>query len=441
MNLDPYVRNWIKSTALLIWVAAAPAAQALAGPSDPGGMAQVSASELGQCTLAVLQELGWRVRAGQTAQLQWHAGAPCDRADLADAHAHGDLLLQLPAASDAASVHAAELGALLDDPATICAWSFRLGAATRRAADRLAGNDGYRFSALQLGWIGFGWGGAAQDGWERLDAFGRAFRPLDSNWRAIEGFYSGKLRTECGVGRQIAQYATLAELYGPGFDQAFDADELVIGTFIQLQQTRSVLLGSEAGEFVRDGRARLASAQGRQAFVGVPGFLVHVLHRSTLDDYNNQAQNFVVYDVSAEAAAALRAHDGFDHYNRLNRRLWRIASQLSLRPPQSFERLLIDRDQALRAKLRGEQLELLAQLDAIIADPFYRGFTIYVHPQGVKPVGFHVARMLDLNPRTPYRIELALHNMHTTMYQRHVSHLLAKCGSPNPELHSGNEAR
>ncbi len=427
--------------AMLIWVGALPALQAMTDPSNSGSIEHARPGEAAPCTLAVLQELGWRVRAVQTAQLQWHAGAPCDRDDLADAHAHGDLLLQLPGGSDAAEAHAAELGPLLDDPATICAWSFRLGAATRRAADRLAGNDGFRFSALQLGWIGFGWGGAAEDGWERLDSFGRAFRPLDGNWRAIEGFYSGKLRTECGVGRQIAQYATQAELYGPAFDQAFDADELVIGTFIQLQRTRSILLGSEAGEFVRDGRARLASAQGRQAFVGVPGFLVHVLHRSRLDDHNNQAQNFVVYDVSAEAAAALRAHDGFDHYNRQNRRLWRIANQLSLRPPQNFERLLIDRDEALRSRLRGEQLELLAQLDAIVADPFYGGFTIYVHPQGVKSVGFHVARMLDRNPRTPYKIELALHNMHTTMYQRHVAHLLAQCRSWNPELHSGNEAR
>ena len=55
---------------------------------------------------------------------------------------------------------------------------------------------------------------------------------------------------------------------------------------------------------------------------------------------------------------------------------------------------------------------------ALLDDPFYRGFMIYVHPQGVRPIGFHVARLLDRNPRTPYAIELALHNLHTTLYRR-----------------------
>lgn len=379
------------------------------------------------CMRTVLQQLGWQLRPSRSGQLQIEPGRPCERADLADAQAQGDLILRLPAGLELSGESATKLDALFDHPATLCAWTFALGEASRRASARLAGNTGYRFSALQLGWIGFGWGGAAQDGWERLDPFGRLFRPAAGNWRAIEGFYRGDVRSECGVGRQIAQLATQAELYGASFDQAFDADELVIGTFVQLHATRSILLGSEAGEFVRDGRGRLASAQGRQAFVGLPGFLVHVLHRSTLDDHNNQAQNFVVVDVSAEAAAALRKHGGFEHYNRQNRHLWRIASQLALRPPQNFQRLLLDRDPAARSKLHGKQLDLLAQLDAILSDPFYAGFSIYVHPQGIRPVGFHVARMLDLNPRTPYRIELALHNVHTTLYRRYVAHLLAQC--------------
>ena len=69
----------------------------------------------------------------------------------------------------------------------------------------------------------------------------------------------------------------------------------------------------------------------------------------------------------------------------------------------------------------------LRRLDALLADPFYRGFEIYVHKQGVKPVGFHIARLLDRNPRTPFRIELALHNLHTTLYDRYVAYRLRQC--------------
>ncbi len=267
----------------------------------------------------MLTTLGWRFEPGDGDTWAVHAGTPCERADLAEAHAAGDLVVQLPANVDIATRDEA-LRALLHHPATVCAYGFALGAATRRAVDQLVGNRGFRFSALQLGWIGFGPTGAGHDGWEPIAFFGRGYRPRGANSRAIAGFYSGQVRAECGVGRQIAQYATQAELYGmDAFDTEFAADEIVIGTFHRLAPSRSILLGSSAGTYTRDGLAREAAARGRQAFVGVPGFIYHVFDRSTLDDIHNQAENFVVYDVSPEAAAALRAHGGFEYYNDLSR--------------------------------------------------------------------------------------------------------------------------
>ena len=212
------------------------------------------------------------------------------------------------------------------------------------------------------------------------------------------------------------------------FDTEFDADEIVIGTFNRLHPTRSILLGSSAGTFTHDGRASATSASGRQAFMGLPGFIYHVFDRSTLDDIHNQAENFVVYDVSADAAQALRTNGGFEYYNDRNRQIWELARALEL-PKQwrLFERLLYERDPALRADLPSDARSRLAQLDALLADPFYRGFDVYVHKQGVKPVGFHIARLLDRNPRTPFRIELALHNLHTTLYDRYLAHRLGDC--------------
>ena len=237
------------------------------------------------------------------------------------------------------------------------------------------------------------------------------------------------MRSECGVGRQIAQYATQAEMYGRiGFDAAFDADEIVIGTFNRLHPSRSILLGTSAGRFTRDGRAVAAAKAGRQAFMGLPGFIFHVFDRSTLDDLNNQAENFVVYDVSAGAAAALRRHGGFEYYNKRNRAIWSLARTLpGSKPQRYFERLLLERDATLRAELSAGDRSTVERLDAELADPFYRDFEIYVHKQGVKPVAFHIARLLDRNPRTPYRIELALHNLNTTLYDRYVAYRLRDC--------------
>ena len=74
-------------------------------------------------------------------------------------------------------------------------------------------------------------------------------------------------------------------------------------------------------------------------------------------------------------------------------------------------------------------------MDAILSDPFYGGFMIYVHAQGVQPVGFHIARLLDRNPGTPFHIELALHNLHTELYLRYVRHEIDAC------LHASNSSR
>lgn len=371
----------------------------------------------------MLESLGWRWQTDDTLPLPAiEGGTPCRRDDLAHAHRAGDLRVRVPPALDARARDAL-LDTLFAHDATRCAWSIRLGDATRAAVDKLVANPRYRFSALQLGWIGFGAGGARRDGWEAVRSFGRGYRPAASNMRAIDGFYRGAIRSDCGVGRQVAQLATLAELFGPeAFDTRFTADELTIGTFNQLHGTASILLGSAAGDFVRDGRAIDAAHRGQQAFSGLPGFIVHVLDRTHLDDINNQAENFVVYRVSAAAAEALQRHGGFEHYNRIGEDLWRLSRTVNPHAwGRGFERLLVDRDATLRARLGADAQATLARMDALLDDPFFREFEIYVHKLGVKSVGYHLARLLDRNPRTPFRIELVLHNLPTTIYTRHIA--------------------
>lgn len=388
-----------------------------------------SASAAPGCLQSLLEELGWRFEERPAlAAAQIDGGRPCERADLADAQASGDLQVALPRGIDAVG-RAALYRRVLAHPATTCAYAFRLGDATRRAVDRLVANPGYRFSALQLGWIGFGAAGPERNGWRQVSSFGRGFVPQAGNWRAIEGFYSGQVRAECGVGRQVAQYAAQAELYGPeGFDAAFAADEIVIGRWRVLNAGGGILQGAAAGEFTHDGLGRRAAALGRQAFPGVPGFITHSFARHALDDVNNQAQNFVVYDVSAAAAQALRARDGFAAYNAAARELWDLSRTFpEVKPRRFFERLLLEDDAALRDGLDAAAGRTLARMEALLDDPFFREFRIYVHRRGVRPVGDHFVRMLDRNPRTPFHIEFALHNVHTTLRDRWIAWQLSLC--------------
>ncbi len=393
------------------------------------------------CHMALLEQLGWQLEASGKPTPQINGGDPCRRASLADAQAQGDLRLQVPSGYSAAQrEQLAEQ--VLQQQASICAYAFQLGDAARTASSRLQDNPGYRFTALQLGWIGFGARGARAQGWQRFRSFGRGYAPQARNSVALEAFYSGRVRSECGVGRQVAQLATLRELFGDAaFDTAFSSGELSIGTFLSLHDTQSILLGSSAGELFGDGKAVRTSALGRQAFMGAPGYIVHAFDATYLDDINNQAENFVITDVSAAAAGGLARHGGFDHYDALNKRLWELAQQLPGSGWRRFERLLYERDGPLRAALPEAQRDVLTQMDAVLADPVYRELMLYVHRQGVRPLGYHVARLLDRNPRTPFVIELVLHNLHTTIYQRWLQARLRACAAgyqlPSEELQHG----
>lgn len=373
--------------------------------------------------------MGWRIEQASIAAPVIARGLPCTRGTLVQAQQAGDLHAVLPAQWNAQQRGDA-LRALLDDPATQCAYAFELGAATQRAVTKLQDNPRYRFSAVQLGWIGFGWRGAAAQGWSGFKSFGRGYQPSGSNVQALDAFYRGQVRSECGVGRQVAQLATQRELYGDaGFDAVFSAGELSIGTFLTLHDTDSILLGAHAGEFFADGKAVKTSQLGRQAFVGAPGFIAHVFDKAYLDDIHNQAENFVVVDVSDAAAQALARRGGFAYYDARNRQIWELAKDLRGPGRRRFERLLYERDAELRASLDAHQQARLQELLALLDDPFYQGFQVYVHPKGVKPIGYHVARLLDRNPRTPYAIDLTLHNLRSTLYWRWIDWQLQQCAT------------
>lgn len=391
--------------------------------------AWVVAAPSPDCTQGLLQRLGWRFEDAGLRAPQLHKGPVCTRSSLAAAQAAGDLRVRWPADLPAGERQAL-LQQLLEDPATVCAYAFELGAATRRATSALQGNATFRFSGPQLGWIGFGLRGAPAQGWQRTRSFGRGFVPSAGNSHALQAFYSGAVRAECGVGRQVAQLATQRELYGDAaFDTEFAADELSIGTFLALHATDSILLGAHAGEFFADGKAVRASAMGRQAFVGVPGFIEHVYDNGTLDDLSNQAENFVVVTVGEGAAQALAQHGGLAWYDQRNAELWNLAQDIPRIGQRYFERLLFERDPQLRARLAPRYHDTLARMDQLLDDPFYQQFVIYVHPRGIRPIGYYVARLLDRNPRTPFSIDLAVHNLHTTLYRRWREAQLRHCAA------------
>ena len=135
----------------------------------------------------------------------------------------------------------------------------------------------------------------------------------------------------------------------------------------------------------------------------MPGFIEHAYDKGTLDDLSNQAENFVVVDVGEDAARALATHGGLAWYDQRNVELWKLAQDIPRTGQRYFERLLFERDPEVRAALAPRYHATLARMDRLLDDPFYQQFVIYVHPRGIRPIGYHIARLLDRNPRTPFR--------------------------------------
>jgi hypothetical protein len=373
------------------------------------------------CTESILRELGWTIVEGDETLIA--AGAPCTRDSVDEARSAGDLRAIVP--------RGANLEHLLEHPATGCAFRLRLADAQRHAVDALVANERFRFFGVQARWLAFDRDARLQ--WQPVASFGRAWLPSGGNHDAIATFTTAGARAECGVGRQVAQYAALDALFGAdGFDTAFARDEIVLGTFTQLGRSRSVLLGRGAGTLARDGLARNAAQRGRAALLATPAF-VFAVDRGRVEDISNQAQNGVIVSVDADAAGSLRASGDLADANAAALRAWQLARGIDRRGPRWFQRLLGEGDGRAWALLDDADRATAESARAALAHPVLAGIALYGHPHGVRPLRWWLARMLDRNPGTPYRFELGNHNLDTEIRERWLAWRLSQCVTSAPD--------
>lgn len=371
-----------------------------------------------QCIERALVDLGWTLHDGP---MHVAAGSPCERDGLADARAHGDLHAWLPADDTREEA----LRRLLLDPASGCAFRLRLADATRDAVGALVANERYGFWRVGWRWLAFDRDAAAH--WRPTHSFGRGYVPATTNSAAIGVFARAGAHAECGVGRQVAQYAGFAALFGnDGFDAAFDRDEIVLGTFAKHAGTRSVLLGSGAGALVGDGLGRDAARRGRAALLASPAFLFAV-ERGRVVDIANQAQNGVVIEVEDAAFAALRDAGSLAPANAAALRAWQLSRAIERRGPRWFQRLLGEDDAIAWSLLPDDDRASAQAAREALAHALLDGISLYGHAHGVKPLRWWVARMLDRNPGTPYRFELANHNLDGEIRERWLAWRIALC--------------
>ena len=387
-----------------------------------------AASPTEKCALDHLKSLGWRVLPSATGtQPQIHAGTPCDSATLEEAQAKGDLVIELPAQSSGADLTSllAMLPGLTRDSASMCAYKFKVGQSVKAATQKLAANPGLRFSGNQITFVDFGIFANEFKGWRETSFLGTSYIPNRSNARSIKTFYNESVKMECAVGLQIAQYASLYELYGDAdFDRAFEKQEIVIGVWDRLAYSPSVTQGSHRGRTLNDPLAQEISQQGTQALVGISGYIGNVFGEKFLDQSADRGENYIITSVSKAAGENLKKNHGLAYYNNQARKFWDLGQKLG-RQQKGFYWSALARGQSMGSSQ--QEREILSEMRAILADPVFSEIRVFVHPLKEMTYGMHLARLLDANPRTPYQITLYPDSVNEGLFDRYTQYQLSKC--------------
>jgi hypothetical protein len=394
--------------------------------ADESALETLLAPASAACQMAVLRELGWSVeRVPGTSRLVYSTGNPCDNSSLEESRSLGELRVRVPAVADEATLQSS-LRRVIASPASVCAYRFRVGSAARLAARKLQLNRGFYF--YSDGWpyvaisnVARWWGSCLNRGYYSC------IFPRRSNSDAMEDFVSGQIGTECALGLQAAEYATLREIFGDaGFNRSFQTQEIVIAPWTVLHGTGSATWGRLTNVDTEvDRNGAVTASLGSQAFLGFSGYIGNVFGEAYLDHPIDRGENFLTTFVSLSAGAELAARGGFTQYNAWNRRLYELGRML----PPSIERLALTNQDPDLLPITANQRQAFAEMQAILRNPVYTGYQVFVHPLGTLTLGQHIVRLLERNPRTPYTFELYPSRMGRGIYARYVNLLLSRCGN------------
>jgi hypothetical protein len=378
----------------------------------------------GACQISVLEKLGWKVtRTAGTGPVFFTEGEPCHRMSLADAHAGGGLALQIPSGADERTLKNI-LPSLLASKGSLCGFKFLVRAAVETTAAALDRNQAFRFYEQGWPYVKFTRPEYWQTGCSE-EGKPACFFPRVANTLAIGEFTQGDIATDCALGLQAAEYETLRVLFGNrDFNERFRPQEIVFAPWKTIHQTESATWGGLTNaDAITDPEAKQTSALGAMAFSGLSGYIGNLYGEAYLDSPIDRGENFHTISVSLAAAAELRKRGGFAYFNRQNIRAFQLGRLLN--PDQEALALTLQDPSTLGVS---EPVRIaFRELQAILASPVYRDFRTYVHPLGLRTLGEHIVRLLKVNPRTPYAIQLYPSRMNRGLFTRYVNAQLANC--------------
>lgn len=394
-----------------------------------------------QCKIQVLKNIGWTVNSDANENSVSKLSDKCEAGAMAELSSQLKLNLNL-SGSDERSIQNTLEKAFLSS-ATNCAFQTKLNAAAIKATRALKYNRLYVFTPF---WINDDIRlGTMKKEWTRVQCAnnGRCFTPLaGKTGKAIQALYGSIFSTDCGVGLELAEYATIKELFGlENFNRHFTNDEIIAGDIQSLPGSKSFTRGNSSKRILPANGLAYAGA-GYQSFIGVSGYVGSVFDKSFLDNETNVNENFMIVGSSKAAAETFYKNGGLTYYDDYLRKIWELSHQSSMEELRAleniayFDRLGTATDITVQNEIPVDAAigvgPVTIEILNLLKDPFLNETQIYVHPFGPHSISWHIARLAQLNPRTPYNVRFYPDVMHYGVYDRWIQSQLDDCESAKP---------
>jgi hypothetical protein len=387
-----------------------------ADPPAPPAAAPVASAEhlLGaaspaeRATFAFLEHLGWRFVADPAAaKVAVQPGQPGWRVTLAEAHAAGDLLTRVPPTPAGAAELREMLPQFVDGSATKLAWQYRIEYATYVALNKLialVNNGRMKFPQLFFWDSPFFQFNPPPPQWGEKDKVWLAVSPKAS--QAIEAWYDRGGLAECYSAQGLALWTAQYELLGrEAFDETYKPEEVVVGRPLDVRRHAigQAMLPDRTYPFralflkpheLKHDPGTLLARLGPRAFAGISGIV------RAQDESDTCNQNLISVTMSNRACEQLRDRGGMTFVRELGTRMWKAHA-------------------ASRAGVfQGRNPKAKAELDAILAEPVLKEWSVYIHPFGAQPLGEMMLREVRDNNRPVYTL-LYIHGREDLFYQRY----------------------
>jgi hypothetical protein len=351
------------------------------------------------CELNYLTSMGWQaVEAPGLTKVAIAPGTPCERPTLVEAQKAGDLQIQIPSTDPTPDEISQVIQEAMQSSASLCAYKFKVSAAVVTATEKLQANksfvfgDGSPFLKLSKdsGWKKACWNGDCYEVDTNASPYATLTSVLQNGTQAI---------AECAGGSQLAQLNTQALVFGQRlFDRAFSPFEIRIGRWEKLQGSA---ISEPYGEVARlEENISRASNLGAQAFVGVYGYLT-AADKSVLDSPANGNENYIIRRMTQAAADNFKKLGGVEGVARLNARVWQLGTRLTIEDELA---LLLNND-PIPARFQNVRATVEAIRKIFNENAFLSQTEVFVHPYRNMTFAMHLVNQLQINPRTPYRIE------------------------------------